>query len=150
MTGASGIDARSQARLLGSVLFALAVAGCASTQTVKIECVPENVFVFVDGEQLEAGHTEVALRTDEPHKIYVKGEGYEPQLVVLEPQVDDEGRTRLAANEELCIEPVPIGLDRTLEIEVERDIEVEVPAEAQRPSAPGPLADDPDVASESP
>jgi len=96
-------------------------AGClTSTERVRIECVPERVEVYVDGRLLETGETEVSLRRDAPHKIYVKGPGYEPQLVVLEPVVDAEGNETLGSDA-VCIEVVPIGMQRELELEIERD-----------------------------
>ncbi len=87
---------------------------------MRIECVPEQVNVYVDGRLLEAAEAdELILRTDEPHKIFVKGPGYEPRLVVLEPRTDAEGHTSLGPDA-LCIEVVPVGVHRQLEIEVER------------------------------
>jgi hypothetical protein len=100
------------------------VAGCAtSTQSIRIDCVPAEVSVYVDGRLLEESPDVVLLRTDAPHKIFVKGPGYEPRLVVLEPELDRDGRLHFDTNE-LCIEVVPIGQHRELEVEVERDGEV--------------------------
>jgi len=115
------IRLRSPAALLLACALA---AGCASsTQQVRIACVPEEVSVYVDGRLLEEGDGDVVvLRTDEPHKIFVKGAGFEPRLVVLEPSVDAEGRETLGPVE-LCIEVVPIGMERQLELEVEPDSE---------------------------
>ncbi len=101
---------------LGALLAAFTAAGCASTQNVRIACVPRQVSVYVDGRLLEGN--EAALRTDRPHKIYAKGLGYEPRLVVLEPEADADGRP--AFREELCIDVVPIGVGRQLEVDVER------------------------------
>ncbi len=103
-----------------AALLVAAAAGCATTQIVRIECVPREVTLYVDGELLEGN--EAALRTDQPHKIYAKGPGYEPRLVVLEPEVDADGRAAFR-DEDLCIEVVPIGMGRELEVEVERDRE---------------------------
>ena len=101
-----------------AALFAAGIAtGCASTQSVRIRCVPREVKVYVDGSLLEGNET--SLRTDRPHKIYVKGPGFQPRLVVLEPQVDERGRSEFR-DEDLCIEVVPIGMNRELELDVER------------------------------
>lgn len=107
------------------MLIAALAVGCLTTskQRVRIECVPERVSVYVDGRLLEPASGGVLLRTDRPHKIFAKGAGYEPRLVVLEPERDAEGRLRFASSE-LCIEVVPIGLNRELELEPERDTEV--------------------------
>ena len=99
-----------------ALLAALAVAGCASTQTVRISCVPQEVSVYVDGRLLEGN--EADLRTDRPHKIYAKGPGYEPQLVVLEPQTDRDGRASFR-EDDVCVRVVPVGMGRELEVEVE-------------------------------
>ena len=105
-----------------AVLLAAAAAGCATTQKVRISCVPREVSVYVDGRLLEGG--EAALRTDRAHKIYAKGPGYEPQLVVVEPEVDDNGRAAFR-EDELCVRVVPVGMGRELEVEVEPGSETE-------------------------
>jgi hypothetical protein len=107
---------------LGLCAIAAGAAGCAaSSQRVRLECIPEQVNVYVDGRLLESADAdELILRTDEPHKIFVKGPGYEPRLVVLEPQTDAEGRTTLGSDS-LCIEVVPVGVSRQLQLEVEHD-----------------------------
>ena len=93
-----------------------AATGCATTQTVRISCVPREVKVYVDGQLLEGD--EAALRTDRAHKVYAKGPGYEPQLVVLEPEVDEDGRAAFP-EDDLCVRVVPVGMGRELEVEVE-------------------------------
>jgi outer membrane murein-binding lipoprotein Lpp len=100
------------------LLTATAAAGCATTQKVRISCVPREVKVYVDGRELEGD--EAKLRTDRAHKIYAKGPGYEPQLVVLEPEVDEDGRASFA-EEELCVRVVPVGMGRELEVEIEAE-----------------------------
>jgi hypothetical protein len=102
--------------LVALALLAAAAAGCISTQNVRISCVPREVKVYVDGREL-AGD-EAKLRTDRAHKIYAKGPGYEPQLVVLEPEVDENGRAGFR-DDELCVRVVPVGMGRELEVEVE-------------------------------
>jgi hypothetical protein len=115
----------SQATLLAASLLA---AGClSSTQRVRIACVPEEMKIYVDGRLLEEGAENVIfLRTDEPHKIFVRGEGYEPQLVVLEPTLDADGRESLGADE-VCIEVIPVGMERELDLQMEHDVPGEVP-----------------------
>ena len=112
-------------RTLAALLAVLCAAACASTQSVRISCVPREVKVYVDGRLLEGN--EASLRTDRPHKIYVKGPGYQSRLVVLEPQVDERGRSAFR-DEDLCVEVVPIGMNRELEVDVERGGAPEVPA----------------------
>jgi hypothetical protein len=94
--------------------------GCAAKQTVPLECVSEEVVVYVDGRLLEERPDALELRADEPHKLFFKLPGHEPQLVVLESAPDDEGRLRLSPAD-VCVELVPVGLARELTIEVEGD-----------------------------
>jgi hypothetical protein len=95
--------------------FALA-AGCVSTQTVRIACVPQDVSVYVDGRLLEGSEAE--LRTDRAHKIFAKGPGYEPRLVVIEPEPGEDGHPAFR-DDEVCMRIVPIGMGRELDVEVE-------------------------------
>ena len=64
--------------------------------------------------------TSLELRSDRPHKIYLKGPGYEPQLIVLEPRRGESGKTTLHPDR-ICVELVPVGVDRQLTLEVEED-----------------------------
>ncbi|HKA14315.1 MAG TPA: hypothetical protein VKH41_04800 [Myxococcota bacterium] len=97
---------------------ACAAAGCATAQTVRIQCVPREVAIYVDGRLIEGN--EAALSTDRAHKIYAKGAGFEPELVVVEPEVGEDGRPAFR-DEDLCVRLVPIGMNRELEVEVERE-----------------------------
>ncbi len=111
-------------RLLAALFAALCAAGCASSQTVQIRCVPREVQVYVDGRLLEGDET--SLRTDRPHKIYAKGPGYQPRLVVVEPEQGPDGRSAFASDN-VCVEVVPVAVGREIEIDPERDVEVEGP-----------------------
>ena len=93
-----------------------AAAGCTTTQNVRVSCVPREVSVYVDGRLLDGN--EAALRTDRAHKIYAKGPGYEPRLVVVEPEVAEDGRAAFR-EDDLCVRVVPVGMGRELEVEVE-------------------------------
>lgn len=96
-----------------------ALAGCvASTQRVALDCVPEQVEIFVDGRLLEEPTDELFLRSDEPHKIFVKRPGYEPRLLVLDTLRDEDGRARLDADS-VCLELVPVGQRRQLRLEAD-------------------------------
>jgi hypothetical protein len=103
---------------IGAVV-ALGVA-CAPKQRVPLECVPDEVTVYVDQRALDEHPDALELRSDEPHKIYFKGPGYEPQLIVLEPEYDENGEPRLSPDR-ICVELVAVGVDRQLDVDVERD-----------------------------
>lgn len=111
---------RKLLRLACGAALGLAAHGCASTQSVPLDCVEEQIAVYVDGRLLEGDPDEIRLRTDQPHKLYFKREGSEPQLVVLEPTTGPDGERRLEpAN--VCVKLVPVGLGREITIEVEED-----------------------------
>ncbi len=95
---------------------------CAPRQRVPIdpECSPQELTVYVDGEALDEVPTELTLRSDEPHKIFFKAPGHQPQLVVLDPQRLEDGRIGLQPDE-ICVELVPVAVGRELEIEIEED-----------------------------
>ena len=108
------------AHAIGLLAFAAGAAACAPVQKIALDCVPEEVTIYVDGRALEGSPQEIELRADRAHKIYVKVPGQAPQLLVLEPDVDDEGRQTLEPAD-VCIEVRAVGLDRELPIEVEEE-----------------------------
>jgi hypothetical protein len=118
---------RSARRIPGSAALAIAatavaalLAGCATKQAVPLHCVTEEVVVYVDGRLLAEDPDLLELSADEPHKLYFKRPGYEPQLVVLDPRADADGHPVLEPRD-VCAELRPIGLDRELTIETEED-----------------------------
>lgn len=108
------------AACVGTALASALLPGCAAKQSVPLECVAEEVEIYVDGRLLEERVDELRLPVDEPHKLYFKRPGHEPQLVVLEPSQDPDGRLRLEPAD-VCVELVPIGLDRKLTIELDEE-----------------------------
>jgi len=106
-------------RTLGFAVL-VAAAGCATTQSVSIECVPREVAVYVDGQRIVGNEAE--LSTDRAHKIFAKGPGYEPRLVVIEPEVGEDGRSGFR-DDALCVQLVPVEMKRELEVEVEPGVD---------------------------
>lgn len=108
-------------RTLAFVAACALALGCAARQPVALGgCVTEEVKVYVDGRLLEQNPDVLELRADQPHKLYFKRPGHEPQLVVLEPRQDADGRPVLSPAD-VCAVLVPIKLDRELTIEAEDD-----------------------------
>ena len=101
-----------------ALLVGLATLGCTTLRPVPIECVTESVQIYVDKRLVEGTPDLLELSTHEPHTVLIRAEGYEPQFYVLEPEVDADGEFRLSP-ENLCIELVPVGQGRELQIEVE-------------------------------
>jgi hypothetical protein len=111
----------ARARRVAAAIALGALCACAPKQRIPLEaCVSEEMVVYVDGRLLEKGPAGLELRSDEPHKLYIKRPGEPPHLVVLETTVDGEGRARLEPADP-CREIVARGLDRELTIEVEDD-----------------------------
>ncbi|MGH0028435.1 MAG: hypothetical protein ACQGVC_01485 [Myxococcota bacterium] len=108
-------------RLALPLATAALLAGCSTTQTIPLGgCVSDEVRVYVDGRLLEENPDLLELDAESPHKLYFKRPGHEPQLIVLEPGTDADGRARLEPAD-VCAELVPVGLDRELVIEADEE-----------------------------
>lgn len=108
-------------RLVCLAIAGVLALGCAARQQFPLsECVTEEMVVYVDGRLLAENPDVLELRADEPHKLYFKRPGHEPVLVVLESRPDHDGRPRLEPAD-VCVELVPVGLERELTIEAEED-----------------------------
>ncbi len=66
-----------------ALCLALVAATCAPYQNVGISSTPSQAEVFVDGELVGLTPQRLAIGTFSDHKVYVKKEGYRPELVVL-------------------------------------------------------------------
>jgi hypothetical protein len=100
-----------------AVAALVASVGCATTQTVDLHCVPDEVTVYVDGRELDETPDSIELDRDEAHKIYFKGGPYEPQMVVLE-SIEREGESRLEPAE-LCTETTVVKMRPEVEVRVD-------------------------------
>jgi hypothetical protein len=100
-----------------TVAVAAVASGCATTQTVDLQCVPDEVTVYVDGRELDGRPESIELRSDKDHKIFFKGGPYEPQMVVLESTGQD-GESRLEPAG-LCSETRFVKMRPELEVSVD-------------------------------
>lgn len=91
--------------------------GCATTQTVDLQCVPNDVTVYVDGRELDGNPESIELRADRDHKVFFKGGPYEPQMVVLE-STDHDGESRLEPAG-LCTETTFVKMRPEVEVSVD-------------------------------
>jgi hypothetical protein len=98
----------------------LAAFGCATRQPIAIDCVPEEVVIYVDGERIDGVPESIALRRDRPHTLFFKGPGIQPELVVLNSTMVD-GRPVLEPAE-LCVEPRYARVGREVRIEIAPDV----------------------------
>ena len=104
-------------RICGIALVLLTVGACAHTQTVRLDCVPKDVTIYLDKTPLERVPDSIALRTDQPHVLFFKGEGYEPVMVVLELEETADGPA--LSPRDLCFELNLAKRKRELEIEID-------------------------------
>ena len=96
------------------------VAGCAAKQKIPLDCIPEEVVVYVDGERLDELPPELDLRSDEPHTIFLKGPGIEPELIVLTSE-EVKGVSGLSPAS-ICVHPRLKEVRRKLKFEIEQDV----------------------------
>jgi hypothetical protein len=104
-------------RTCGVALALLAVGACAHKQTIQLDCVPKDVTIYLDKVPLDRVPDSIALRTDQPHVLFFKGEGYEPTMVVLELEETADGPA--LSPRDLCFELNLSKRKRELEIEIE-------------------------------
>ncbi len=104
-------------RTCGVAVALLAVGACAHKQTIQLDCVPKDVTIYLDKVPLDRVPDSIALRTDQPHVLFFKGEGYEPTMVVLELEETADGPA--LSPRDLCFELNLAKRKRELEIEIE-------------------------------
>ena len=100
-------------------LLAMLAPGCAAKQRVTLDCIPEAVTVYVDGEALDEVPEDLKLRRDRHHTLFFKGPGYRSEMVVLRSEEKD-GELWLSPGE-VCVRPVLVDVERQLQIEVEEE-----------------------------
>lgn len=113
----SSLALRSSGRIACTLLVAVMAGACATRQAIPIECVTESVEIWVDGRLIEGNPNLLELSTDDPHTVLVKAPGHRTQLYVFEPEEGPDG-TRLAPDA-LCVDLVPVGQGRELELEID-------------------------------
>jgi hypothetical protein len=104
-------------RLCGIALVLLVVGACAHKQTIRLDCVPKDVTIYLDKVPLDRVPDSIALRTDQPHVLFFKGEGYEPVMVVLDLEETADGPA--LSPRDLCFELNLEKRKRELKIEIE-------------------------------
>ena len=114
---------RPFARPARPILVWLSVAAglaCASVapplQRVAVHLEPQDAAMWVDGTRVAEGTRAVQLRSDTPHVVLVRRDGYRPQQVVLEPQ---------GAGEAMRLEPTEIRLELEPLVPTERAIRIQ-------------------------
>ena len=104
-------------RSCGIALALLAVCACAHKQTIPLDCVPKDVTIYLDKVPLDRVPDSISLRTDQPHVLFFKGEGYEPVMVVLELEETADGPA--LSPRDLCFDLNLAQRTRALELEID-------------------------------
>lgn len=108
--------------LRGLVLLAatLLVGACAAKQRVALDCLPEQVTIFVDGERLEPNQDSVELASEKPHTVLFRAPGYAPRMIVIDSQAAADG-TPLLHPTRVCADLVAHTprMQRRLDLEVD-------------------------------
>jgi hypothetical protein len=108
--------AKTSIRTCGFAFALLAVGGCAHKQTIRLDCVPKDVTIYLDKVPLDSVPDSVDLPTDRPHVLFFRGEGYEPTMVVLDVEETADGPA--LSPRDLCFELNLAKRKRELEIEI--------------------------------
>jgi hypothetical protein len=116
-TAAVAAPVNASIRTCGIALALLAVGACAHKQTIRLDCVPKDVTIYLDKVPLDRVPDSIALQTDQPHVFFFKGEGYEPTMVVLDVEETADGPA--LSPRDLCFELNLEKRKRELEIEIE-------------------------------
>jgi hypothetical protein len=104
-------------RICGIALALFAVGACAHKQTFRLDCVPKDVTIYLDKVPLDDVPDSIDLRTDQPHVLFIKGEGYEPTMVVLDTQETPDGPA--LSPRDVCFDLNFAKRSRELELEIE-------------------------------
>ena len=116
-TAAVAAPVNASIRTCGIALALLAVGACAHKQTIRLDCVPKDVTIYLDKVPLDRVPDSIDLQTDQPHVLFFKGEGYEPTMVVLDIEETADGPA--LSPRDLCFELNLEKRKRELEIEIE-------------------------------
>jgi hypothetical protein len=113
--------ARMRASRVTGITLCAGLIGCAQYQYVNVQSQPEGAEVFLDKQRVGVTPLELRIDRTRAHAVYVKREGYRPELVVLEMQRAPGGLPFLTPPDvELRLVPGEANPDQ------ERDLEIEV------------------------
>ena len=74
-----------------AILLALLLPACAAYQNVAIESDPPGAEIFLDGKSVGATPQKLRVSREQAHTVYLKKEGYRPELVVREKHEANDG-----------------------------------------------------------
>ena len=104
--------------------LATTLAGCSHYQNIGVETDPTGAQIYLDGQPVAKTPATLAVGRDKAHTIYLKREGYKPELVVIDHHDATDGIDYLTpADVTKRLNPGPSSdpeLERRLKIEVEK------------------------------
>lgn len=108
-------------RALLLVPLLLAGAACAAYQRVGVESAPDAAEVYLDGELVGTTPLELRVETGTEHSVFLKAEGYQPRMVVLDRNRPADGIDFLTpADVRVRLVPRTGMPDREVEVEVDK------------------------------
>ena len=109
----------------------LCLTGCSAYQNFSIESDPPGAEIFLDGKSVGATPQSLRVSREQAHTVYLKKEGYRPELVVLEKHDANDGIDYLTPADVMKrLSPGPSTdpeLERRLRIEAEDSPESKQP-----------------------
>ena len=112
--------------ILALLVFASSGLACASYQNVGVESDPPAAQIYLDGQLVGKTPAQLEIGRDKAHTIYLKREGYKPELVVLEKHEASDGIDFLTPAD--VVKRLSPGPSDDLELERRLKIEVDKPA----------------------
>jgi predicted acylesterase/phospholipase RssA len=113
-----------RAERLALIVLASCGLACAAYQNVGVESDPPGAKIYLDGEIVGQTPAKLRVSRDAPHTVFLKREGYKPELVLLERHEATDGIDFLTpADITKRLSPGPSDdpeLERRLKIEVEK------------------------------
>jgi hypothetical protein len=113
-----------KAQLLASLVLASSGLACAAYQNVGVESDPPGAQIYLDGQPAGQTPTTLEVGRDKDHTVFLKRQGYKPELVVLEKHEASDGIDFLTpADVVRRMSPGPsddLELERRLKIEVDK------------------------------
>ena len=112
-------------RVLPFVVAAALATGCAHYQNVGVQSDPTGADIYLDGALVGKTPMELEVGRDGAHTLYLKREGYRPELVLLEHHAANDGIDFVTpADVTRRLNPGPSSdpdLERRLKIDVDKD-----------------------------
>ena len=110
--------------LAAASALATTLGGCSHYQNIGVESDPTGAQIYLDGQPVAKTPATIAVGRDRAHTIYLKREGYKPELVVIDHHDATDGIDYLTpADVTRRLNPGPSSdpeLERRLKIEVEK------------------------------